>query len=382
MDESRRALLKRGLCGLPVVGLAAIRPGVLSAAASVSHALPGSLLPADANGVCLPKGFRSRIIARSGQLVVDTGYRWHPAPDGGSCFATAEGGWIYVSNSEMKKSGGVSAVVFDRDGRIIDAYSLLNDTRNNCAGGATPWGSWLSCEEVDRGRVWECYPEGGRQAEMRPALGYFKHEAVAVDPVSRQLYLTEDEKDGCLYRFTASRYPDISAGRLEVAVMSSAADSRLAWREVEQPLAESLATRKQVAEALRFDGGEGIAYHDGYVFFTTKGDDRVWSYDTHSHVLDVIYDAKDYPVPLLTGVDNITVAHNGDIYVAEDGGDLQVVVIDREGRLYPVAQLAGHEESEVTGIAFSPDGRRLYFSSQRGETGSSQDGVTYEIQGF
>ncbi len=99
-------------------------------------------------------------------------------------------------------------------------------------------------------------------------------------------------------------------------------------------------------------------------------------------IVSVLYDVKQSLTPILTGVDNITVSQQGDIYVAEDGGDLQIVVIDNQGSLYPIAQLDGHDDSEITGVAFSPDGKRLYFSSQRGTTGLSKSGVSYEIQGF
>ena len=68
--------------------------------------------------------------------------------------------------------------------------------------------------------------------------------------------------------------------------------------------------------------------------------------------------------------------------LAADGGDLQIVVIDNQGGLYPIVQLEGHDASEITGVAFSPDGKRLYFSSQRGTTGLSENGVSYEIQEF
>ncbi|MCK4834164.1 MAG: DUF839 domain-containing protein, partial [Gammaproteobacteria bacterium] len=315
-------------------------------------------------------------------------YLWHAAPDGGACFSRnpASGGWIYVSNSEMPSTGGAGAIVFDVRGEVVDAYSILENTSRNCAGGATPWGSWLSCEEVGNGRVWECDPEGNKTAVVRPALGVFNHEAVAVDEVHKHLYLTEDRKDGCLYRFTAqsftnSGFPDLSSGTLEVA-LKQAGQSVLSWATVPDPLARLEETRYQVASALRFNGGEGIAYYDGRVIFTTKGDNRVWAYSTISKRLDIVYDAADSLTPILTGVDNVTVSRSGDIYVAEDGGDLQIVVIDKQGGLYPIVQLEGHEQSEVTGIAFSPDGKRLYFSSQRGISGQSENGITYEITGF
>jgi len=156
----------------------------------------------------------------------------------------------------------------------------------------------------------------------------------------------------------------------------------LGWQSLPDSLAQQQETRYQVASALTFNGGEGIAYFDGRIIFTTKGDNRVWSYNVTSQRLEIIYDAADSLTPILTGVDNVTVSQNGEIYVAEDGGDLQIVVIDKQGDLYPIAQLQGHDQSEVTGIAFSPDGKRLYFSSQRGASGHSEDGITYEIMGF
>ena len=390
VDLLKRRLLKQGMLGLSVYGAGAVWSNALIGAGSLRHTQ--TLQAADENGVRLPRGLRSRIIARSSQPVIaGRDYKWHAAPDGGACFAAKDGGWIYVSNSEMRSTGGVGAIVFDVRGEIIDAYPILENTRDNCAGGATPWGSWLSCEEYNHGRVWECYPDGKTPAVVRPALGVFNHEAVAVDEVNKQLYLTEDKRDGCLYRFTADHltahgYPDLSAGILEVATMQQAFEAGargiLGWLPLPDALAEMQPTRYQQASALTFDGGEGITWFDGKIIFTTKGNNRVCRYDTRSQLLDVVYDAADSLTPILTGVDNVTVSQSGEIYVAEDGGDMQVVVIDAQGALYPLLQIAGHNYSEVAGLAFSPDGKRLYFSSQRGATGRSENGVTYEISGF
>ena len=106
-----------------------------------------------------------------------------------------DGGWVLVSNSEsVAPSGaGSSAIRFRKNGKVASAYRILAGTNANCAGGGTPWGRWLSCEEHDFGHVWECDPARAGQGIIRPALGTFNHEAAAVDPVGRAVYLTEDK---------------------------------------------------------------------------------------------------------------------------------------------------------------------------------------------
>jgi secreted PhoX family phosphatase len=372
----RRTLIKLG-----IYGGGALLAG-LTAGSGRATSGRFELLPADHNGVRLPPGFSSRIVAES--LVSPLGgcdYVWHAAPDGGGCFRDDNGGWIYVSNSELDDhEGGAGALRFDATGRLIDAYSILQGTSRNCSGGTTPWGTWLSCEETDRGQVWECDPRGVEIAVVRPALGVFKHEAVAVDSLNRKLYLTEDRVDGCLYRFTPFHYPDLSTGKLEAARVVGGETGKIEWLEIKDPSASRTATRMQT-KATRFNGGEGIAYYQNRVYFTTKGDNRIWAFDIISQNLSILYDDSTYIDPVLTGVDNITVSSDGSLYVAEDGGNLQVVVIANDGRIYPIAELEGHEKSEIAGVAFSPDGSRLYFSSQRGVSGDPIDGLVFEIRG-
>lgn len=335
----------------------------------------------DENGLLLPEGFTSRVVATAGEPVGDSDHRWHVFPDGAATFEDGEGGWFYVCNSEVfapEGAGGAGAIHFDADGEIVDAYRVLEGTTANCAGGPTPWGTWLSCEErLDgRGQVWEVDPTGERPGEVRPALGRWAHEAVAVDPDGEALYLTEDNPGGKLYRFTPDAYPDLSAGRLEAARVAQ--DGTVTWVAVADPEGDPGPTRDQVPEATTFPGNEGIWYHDGTIVFTSKGDNRVHAIDLAAQRYTRLWDGTS--TDPLSGVDNVVVAAaSGDVFVAEDGGNMEVVLITPEGEVVPFARVVepGHEGSEVTGPAFSPDGTRLYFSSQRGPT----PGTLTEIAG-
>jgi len=351
------------------------------------NAEPVSLHEPDQNGFALLPGYQSRVIARSGQRPVSgSDYIWHDGPDGGATIATEDGGWVYVSNAEVaKQGGGVGAIRFRADGTLVDAYSILSGTSRNCAGNMTPWGSYLSCEEVARGQVWECDPLGKRAAQLRSALGHFIHESVVVDPRTGLLYLTEDHPQGRFYRFTAAQrnrqgHPDLSRGLLEVAqVVREGKRYGLVWHHVPDPLAQQQATRYQVKQSTPFRGGEGICYLRGLICFATKGDNRIWLVDPKRQLITVLYDDDHHEKPILSGVDNVVATPVADLLVSEDGGDMQLVTLTLSGQVQAFLQLHGHDRSELTGLAFSPNGRRLYVSSQRGSSGRWSDGVVFEI---
>jgi len=373
----RRDVLK---LGLGTAAALSFGPGfwrqALAAPAVVGDGPYGPLGPPDGLGVRLPSGFRARLIGWTGKPVAGTGYLWHGEPDGGATFPTGDGGWVYASNSELNGTrGGASAVRFAADGSIVDAYRILGGTKYNCAGGATPQGTWLSCEEFRNGRVWECDPFRPGQGVVRPALGTFAHEAAAVDPVTGVVYLTEDDGEGRLYRFRPNRRGDLSSGRLEAAAVDRA--SHVRWL----PVSPQRPYRGK--DTTPFDRGEGAWFSGRRLYFCTTSDNKVWELDVSTDRLDVVYDAAllGDQAPLREP-DNVTVhAPSGDLYVAEDADDIQLVLLanDPGGRIAsPFLQFAGHTGSEVAGPAFTPDGSRLYVTSQRGFDG---DGLTFEISG-
>jgi uncharacterized protein len=387
----RRDFIAAGIGGVAAVSLGAAFWDDLFGSAE-EGLRPGSgygpLGPPDADGIRLPEGFTSRVIARGGEKLGLEGYEWHFASDGAATFPTSDGGFILVSNSEVD-AGGASAIRFSPEGEVADAYRILEGTRQNCSGGGTPWGTWLSCEEVPSGRVWECDPSGADPAVPRPAMGVFEHEAAALDPRGRRVYMTEDVADGGFYRFTPEDWPDLSAGLLEMARIERG--GRVSWVKVPDPTARSEPTRSQLPGAARLNRAEGIWRDLATIYVATTGDHRVHAYDLRRERIALIYDGlrRRGRGPLLS-VDQLTGSRAGEIFVCEDldGPPVDIGVISRERKVSGFLSVRGprHRGSELTGVCFDPSGSRLFFASQRGagrplRPGEEGPGAIYEVTG-
>ena len=338
----------------------------------------GCLLAVDAHGLQLPAGFHARVVAVSGEPVGDSAYVWGRAPGGAACLRSHDGGWVLAVNAEGNPGGGAGALRCDRDGAVVDAYRVLDGTRCNHAGVATPWGTWLSCERTKSGLVFECDVTRGSQGTARPAMGAFAHAAVTVDPVRGRLYLAEDGPSGHYYRFTPTTYPDLSAGTLEAARLLP--DGAVVWLPVPDP---QLPASAQVAAATTFNGCEGI-HHDrtqaAWIFFTTTGDHVLWAHDLHNDVITPLGQGA-RPVAAL---DTAVAALSGDLFIGADDGNPGLTVVAADTRaVTPFLRLPGaaHAGSRITGPCFSPDGTRLYFSSRPGGRDASAKDVTFEVTG-
>ena len=425
-DALRALFWSAGAAGLPTWLTAcggSGSDGMASNTATSRFSDLGPLGAPDSNGIRLPSGYASRVVAVANELPAGLGSSpWHPFPDGSAVFPRVGGGWIYVCNSEVPGLGtltftfpelsaipgldqligiggrfvpglgGTSALVFGPQGEVVNSYRILDGTTFNCAGGATPWLSWLSCEEIIDGLVWECDPYGVDAGVAKPALGRFAHEALAVDATNRVIYMSEDLPDGRFYRFVGNDadWPAGGRGRLEqgqLQVLEVVGDPNRAennplpvrWLDVLDPAARQVDQR--IPASTPFNGGEGVWLHAGIVYLATKADNRIWALDTRAQTIEIIYDfaTATGEDKVLSGVDNLTVTPGGDILVAEDGGDMQLCVIRPDRSVRPLLQVTGQNGSEISGPAFSPDGRRLYFNSNRGGRLGLGLGITYEI---
>ncbi|WP_338425478.1 alkaline phosphatase PhoX [Sphingopyxis kveilinensis] len=392
-------------------------------------------LQADPTGLIdLPPGFSYRVISSLGEPMSD-GHRVPDRADGMGCFKLDDGKIALVRNHELQPRHGkdgpfgttaaMPAEAFDsRDGAalpggtttlVLDPASLtverqylsLVGTIRNCAGGVTPWNSWLTCEEsVDgpeqgvgqrHGWIFDVPADAGKLVKAEPlkAMGRFVREAAAVDPRTGIVYMTEDRDDSLFYRFI----PDVPGslvrgGRLQALAFHDDAirDSRnwsehriapgswlfARWIDLDDPEspADDLRHRGAQQGAAIFARGEGVHWGEDELYFTcTSGgalkQGQIMRYRPSRHEgtdrertvpgrMQLFLESTD-PAHYSFG-DNLTVAPNGHLLVCEDQYsdtvDNHLRGVTPFGEVYPFARIRA--QTEPAGVCFAPDGKTMF----------------------
>jgi secreted PhoX family phosphatase len=414
----------------------------------------GPLTTHSGPALSLPKGFRYVIIQRAGDPMSD-GHRMPPQPDGMACFTDAQGQLILLRNQELGDAdfiarwaaklmpypggvvptprhrdgvyGGVTRVVLDpaklakdfesTPGKdttaVISSNLVLAGTDKNCAGGIVD-GGWVTCEESSlpgHGYAFMTRPGDAQLTAPRriESWGRFQREAVAQDPTTGYVYMTEDHPDAVFYRFIpAVPSEPMGKGRVEALVVDGVSHThpythgqgsspvaphwapkqtwQARWIPVPDPSASKEPCRVQAARlgATKFHRTEGVAMDAAGVWFvaSTAGcshGGQLFRYapkTAKTGRLILEYEVQDRTI--LSSPDNIVMSPWGDLMLAEDnyedgGGAVThqyLRVMNAKGE---IADFARNNESrrhrntpgsEFTGACFSPDGRTLFVNLQ------------------
>ncbi|HEY9905453.1 MAG TPA: alkaline phosphatase PhoX [Candidatus Sericytochromatia bacterium] len=393
----------------------------------------------DPNGLLdLPKGFQYRAFSRTGDTMSDG----NPVPadhDGMAAFPGANNTVILVRNHELSPTetnkpgliaptnkqydsnnrGGTTTLIVGPNRELISHYASLAGTNRNCAGGPTPWGSWITCEETTEtpattpinlkphGYNFEVPANASGPVDPIPliAMGRFNHEAVAVDPKTGIVYQTEDRGDSLFYRFIPNQRGNLKAGGVLQALVIKGKPQvntsnkptktipvgeplEVEWVTIDNPNPDNdnapTGVRYQgyAKGAAQFTRGEGAWYGNGEVYFTctnggAAGAGQVWRYvpgttAQQGGTIELFVEPDDPYI--LDAPDNVVVAPTGDLFLCEDGPNTQYVVgVNPGGQLYQFARNALND-SEFAGACFSPSGQTMFVNIQT-------PGITFAIWG-
>lgn len=329
-------------------------------------------------GLRISTGMSVRVIARANQRVRYasgglSGRRFHSMPDGATVTPLEGGGYAYVSNAEMEqRRGGVYAVYFDDNSNVIGYRVLLSGTTRNCSGGKSPWNTWISCEETGRGQCFQVtadprHPNFGRPQETKLGGNGGNFEAVAVDgrdPAFPVFFVSEDAGYGALRRYTGRGPPGWDYlhrdGGDTQFLEFIPGSNRFRWTFNEQASRNS--------QFRYYPNVEGIDCDDnGFLYFVSKRRKMLYKLDLDrgTYITVPTNEALEGQGSFADTPDNIDWGNDGNfLYFTEDGGPTAGVYAREKstGKMYAMFEALWREYKgdEATGLAFSPDGSKMY----------------------
>jgi uncharacterized protein len=454
MKATRREFIRSSaMVGIGFLGL--YRYAVASPLKEASQSGYGPLVK-DPKGIFnLPKGFTYQVISKQGTPMAD-GFVVPGKGDGMATFKGKNNSTIIIRNHEnvpndfkngpfgknnelltqadkqkfydfgngkLPGLGGTTTLIYNHSTKKVEKEFLsLAGTIRNCAGGPTPWNSWITCEETvekangtlekDHGYTFEV-PATEKIGLAAPVpikgMGRFNHEAIAIDPKSGVVYLTEDDGEGLLYRFVPTTPGKLQqGGRLQAlsfqqqrsfdtrnwvgispSVLETKKSYAVNWIDLEgiESPHNDLRHRGFIKGAARFARGEGMWYGNDEMYFacTNGGADKsgqIFRYKPSSYegtsrekespgVIELFAEPNDKNI--LKYCDNLTIAPWGDVVLSEDDDHPFLVGITPTGEYYKLGENTGYN-SELAGAVFSPNGDTLFVNIQHA-------GLTLAIEG-